>query len=830
MEHQYNIFYSWQSDKEDIRDAISDAIEDAIDRLKKEDYIIANKDEATRGESGFVNIEDVVKQKIEHCDVFICDITPLRKLKNGKCLPNPNVVFELGYASCVLDSHCIIAVAQKGGWKAEKMPFDFNHHSMFAYDIDSDSLYGAIKDCINYSKLHLKNDYPLFFSNRQVNRNVLSSKYLPDTFVESSSIKQAARFFAASSDFYPMLFEYAKHMNFEVMNGSIAAKVLPKLKSKEYKKIFNKKGEYSLKIDQFDLTTRSYDMSFFEDVVSQLSRKLNKDVDILSSIGNSGYHGSHKMKMLSRDVDILNKRIFMVQSKAGFGKTNFLCDFVQNVLIKRDIPFVYLNAFEIGDDIAMSLSKEIYFISNKGFDDVLERISDYCRKSHRYFIIVIDGLNENANLNSFRQNLIRLLYAVMQYPHVKVMLSCRTDYYNLNYKDQFAAFDKVLHVERLDRTYDDREMFIMIERYLEHFNIQATFTPQMIESFSHERLLFRIFCEANRGENLGFIDDINHESLFGKYYEMMAKEVAIRLNREAFPNITEHDIRSLIDFIISYMIDKEIFINVDINDVKKNLPPDMRQYWDRFINESLLLQVDHGMGNETLRFTYDQFRDYCIAHYIIKNLSGINNQKVLDFIEKYVNNDRSILAEGLREFLFIDARNTKNKALDDILKQSKWYATEFVNSIWDVNKNVISDRDVEAMTRFLVSYPKQVAPLLIKRNGWQVSERPKLNILILLNYLNTLEDHELQEYLNKAWPHDLNKDSDFLTYEERKSAYRYLLNLADSLLQNIEDNKLPTDSQYIFDLLKLIKKFEKSNQEVKILIDRYEIALKKQCI
>lgn len=830
MEQQFNIFYSWQSDKEDVRQAISDAIDDAIGKLKKKDCIIVSKDEATRGESGFVNIEDVVKQKIEHCDVFVCDITPVRKLRNGKCLPNPNVVFELGYASSILDSHCIIAIAQKGGWKADKMPFDFNHHSMFAYDIDSDNLYDAIGDCINFSRLHLKNDYPLFFSDRQVRRNISSGKYLPDTFVESTTIKQAARFFAASSDFYPMLFEYAKLMNFEVMNSGIAAKVLSTMMPKENKKIFNKKGEYSLKIDHLDLSSRSYDMPFFEDMVSQLSRKLDKDVDILSSIGNAGYRGSHKIKMLSRDVEILNKRIFVVLSKAGFGKTNFLCDFVHNVLIKREIPFVYLNAFEIGDDIAMSLSKEIYFISNKGFDDVLERISSYCRKSHNYFVIVIDGLNENANLNVCRQNLIRLIYAVMQYPHVKVMLSCRTEYFTQNYKEQLSTFNSIMHVESLDQSNRRHEMFIMIERYLQHFEIQATFSYRMIERFSNERLLFRIYCEANKGKSLGFVDDVNHEALFGKYYEMMSKEVADRLSREAFPNIKERDVKSLIATVVKYMIDNETFVNLDIAEVRSTLSVDLIQYWDRFINESLLLQIDNIYGRDMLRFTYDQFRDYRIAHYIIDNLSLANNQHLLEFVNKYVNDDRSMLAEGLRKFLFIDARNANNQTLDDLLRKTPWYAKEFVNSIWDVNKDAITEKDIEAMNRFLVKYPKIVAPLFIKRNGWRVSERPGLNIKLLLDHIKKLKDPEIVEFLNKAWPHSANADSDFLTYEERHSSYRYLLTLASSLFDNLEKDKHPEDAQYIFELLKLIKKFEKSNKEVKLLVDRYEIVRKKLCI
>ncbi len=78
-------------------------------------------------------IEDVIKDKIERCDVFVADITPVAKT-GTKLLPNPNVLIELGYALKAIGPDRIILVAQnKDGWEVKDLPFDINHHRIVMF-------------------------------------------------------------------------------------------------------------------------------------------------------------------------------------------------------------------------------------------------------------------------------------------------------------------------------------------------------------------------------------------------------------------------------------------------------------------------------------------------------------------------------------------------------------------------------------------------------------------------------------------------------------------------------------------------------------------------
>lgn len=101
------IFYSWQSDynENNHRKIINDAIKKAAKKFFDGEIII---DRDTIGHSGSPDILEVLIEKIEKCDIFIADVTIINKNYQGKKVPNPNVMFELGYATALLKKNYTI--------------------------------------------------------------------------------------------------------------------------------------------------------------------------------------------------------------------------------------------------------------------------------------------------------------------------------------------------------------------------------------------------------------------------------------------------------------------------------------------------------------------------------------------------------------------------------------------------------------------------------------------------------------------------------------------------------------------------------------------------
>lgn len=124
------IFYSWQSDLPyDINQkAIGGAIKAAILSIEDESTHKLVYDEATRDEAGSFDIPSKILDKINSCDIFICDITTINSndTVTRKC-PNPNVLIELGFAIANIGWNRIIMVFNKQyGNFPNDLPFDLD--------------------------------------------------------------------------------------------------------------------------------------------------------------------------------------------------------------------------------------------------------------------------------------------------------------------------------------------------------------------------------------------------------------------------------------------------------------------------------------------------------------------------------------------------------------------------------------------------------------------------------------------------------------------------------------------------------------------------------
>ena len=93
-------------------------------------------DQATRGESGSPNIPETILSKINKSDIFLADVSFIDiKSPGSKRCPNPNVVFELGYAVHHLGCQRIILLFNKAYGSIEDLPFDFKQHRISTYEL-----------------------------------------------------------------------------------------------------------------------------------------------------------------------------------------------------------------------------------------------------------------------------------------------------------------------------------------------------------------------------------------------------------------------------------------------------------------------------------------------------------------------------------------------------------------------------------------------------------------------------------------------------------------------------------------------------------------------
>lgn len=140
------VFYAWQSDTPANlnRSLVGRSLEIAIRNIN-EDLTLEESldmDQDTRGIPGSPDIANTILQKIESCSIFVADLSFVGETPDGKLLPNPNVLIELGYAMSVVGPGRMIGVMNTAYGPPDKLPFDLRHRRfpiLYEAPVDSSS-------------------------------------------------------------------------------------------------------------------------------------------------------------------------------------------------------------------------------------------------------------------------------------------------------------------------------------------------------------------------------------------------------------------------------------------------------------------------------------------------------------------------------------------------------------------------------------------------------------------------------------------------------------------------------------------------------------------
>jgi len=145
---RFVVFYSWQSDLPSSRNwaFIQECIEASISDVSSEGIqLIPALDRDTQGEPGAPDIADTIFEKIDNCDMFICDVSIIAGTGTSKASPNPNVMLELGYAAKRLGWERITNVFNSAYGRIEELPFDLRKRRVVKYTLQPDENKSAAK-------------------------------------------------------------------------------------------------------------------------------------------------------------------------------------------------------------------------------------------------------------------------------------------------------------------------------------------------------------------------------------------------------------------------------------------------------------------------------------------------------------------------------------------------------------------------------------------------------------------------------------------------------------------------------------------------------------
>ena len=123
------IFYSWLSDVPGNKSYLLKLLEQFVAAHK--DYVIESAD---RNPQGADDIAHVIIEKIKACDYFVGDVSLINPedvgVKGKRITSNPNVLYELGYASALKTVQIVLVANKLTTPDAKELPFDIRNRRL----------------------------------------------------------------------------------------------------------------------------------------------------------------------------------------------------------------------------------------------------------------------------------------------------------------------------------------------------------------------------------------------------------------------------------------------------------------------------------------------------------------------------------------------------------------------------------------------------------------------------------------------------------------------------------------------------------------------------
>ena len=120
----FNTFFAWQSENtRECRNLIEECLKKALKNLALP-QAVAKLDRDTQGCPGTPDVVETILKKIQSAGAFIADVSLVGTDQRNKRIPNPNVMFELGFAVENKGWNKILLVINEDFAPWEEAPFD----------------------------------------------------------------------------------------------------------------------------------------------------------------------------------------------------------------------------------------------------------------------------------------------------------------------------------------------------------------------------------------------------------------------------------------------------------------------------------------------------------------------------------------------------------------------------------------------------------------------------------------------------------------------------------------------------------------------------------
>ena len=622
-------------------------------------------------------------------------------------------------------------------------------------------------------------------SQQKIEDEKRTKKYISSVFVETSGAKEEMRYFANPIFFYRKIDDEIRRIGLAHFNKLLGmAKIQPI--ANNLREITTLEVPYSL----FDLHTRLVQQSTaikaIQEHVSPFSWNGDRaerfePSDYLAgywevfrhSIQSSGSGVFSSLEKVSKKIRIAQAKIFLVTGMAGQGKTNFVCDMIENQFRAFEVPTIFIPARSLND--YPGPNRILSYVTNNRFapdvanlHDLFTLLSSVAEECQKPFVIAVDGINEVGDLDGFVAELRVFLEALCQYDFLKIVITCRNEFFDHKFAGVFEPqfSDHLYRVKDLRNEMSEENKSRLLEAYLRHFKIKAQFSNVAAEFLKNDLILLRIFSEIHEGKNIGYVPDIYKGDIFEQYLIMKVSE---------FPTSSRQKVLNSLYKICSRMLGDENFSQISV----EGFDDAERQIFGQLIREDIILRREvpttglASLGIENISFTYDELRDFLLAYYTVVKLAASCPTQVRSIFEKI---PAWPIYEGFFRYAYVLARKQNCDTVLAVCEDSEDFQKHYLNNLSLLSADIQTPEDVKRVETVLKGSPSErdlrhVAWFLFRKR----EDSELLNIRILLDHVSRLDDEESERFMRAMF----SRSSDFGGRSWRDRVSDLLNNLKD---------------------------------------------------
>lgn len=435
------------------------------------------------------------------------------------------------------------------------------------------------------------------------------------------------------------------------------------------------------------------DLYKFDQTLEETSRKLNSDTWKLA-----------------------NEQAVLLYGEAGSGKSHLLAD-IANDAIKKSYPAIFLinSQFFLQDPRTQIL--EQLDLRHIAFSTFLGALDAAGQAAGVRALLIIDALNERFGVEIWPQYLAPLIEEVKRYPHLALIVSCRTTYLPFIVPADSLLRDSLKQIEH--RGFADEGGYAA-RTYLAKRKIIRPSVPHLLPEFNNP-LFLKTLCDSLERQGLNcFPRGIQGLTEFFDFYlKSLANQIELRMRLDKRQNIIA---RALKAFTVELLSNQSSYLSIEttiacFDSIYPSTGQQDRSLLSQLEHEGILtiepVYIENNQLEEQARFTFERFSDFQIAEHLLnEQISSNNSIKPLELgtpLHNFLSRKNIYRVAGVIEALAVLLPETTDCELLDIFSSVKgsynWTINEaFLKSLLLRRQDCFTDRTRELVIDFSKDY------------------------------------------------------------------------------------------------------------------------------